>query len=116
MKRALLIFAVILLPLFSYAGDNKKSSDWKELQSIILPQNTQVYEGVNSKGNPKYWIMLTEIQVSISKTNVEHLISGDSNVELVKWFNPETGKYKYTTRKQKTPKKEIPNIDLTLLR
>ena len=107
MKRALLILAVILLPLVSYAGDNKKSSDWKELQSIILPQNTQVYEGVNSKGN---------IQVSISKTNVEHLVSGDSNVELVKWFNPETGKYKYTTRKQKTVKKEVPNIDLTLLR
>lgn len=111
MKRILIIFAVMLIAFNAYAGG--KQSPWKELQSVVISPSTKIYEGVNSKGNPKYWIMLTDIEVSISQTNIDHLISGDANIELVKWFNPETGKYKYTTRKQKTPKKEVPNIDLT---
>lgn len=113
MKRTLLIFAAMLITFSAFAGG--KQTDWKEIQSVVLSPSTQIYEGVNSKGNPKYWIMLTDIKVSISQANVEHLAKNDCKVELVKWFNSETGKYKYTTRKQKTPKKEIPNIDLNMI-
>lgn len=88
----------------------------KEVQSVVIPQSTLVYEGVTKSGNPKYWIEVQGIKVSISKSNADKLKMGEK-ILLVKWVD-ENGKYSYSTRCKvrggaKTP---TPNIDLSTIK
>jgi len=90
-----------------------KQSDWRVIDSVIIPSNVTVYKGETKSGNAKYWILIQDIQVSISESNAAKLQSGEAQIELVKWVNVNTRKYKYTTRKVKTVKPDTPNIDLS---
>lgn len=82
----------------------------KEVQSVAIPQSTLVYEGVTKSGNPKYWIEVSGVKVSISKSNAEKLKRGEK-VLLVKWVD-ENGKYSYSTRYGGS-KTSTPNLDLS---
>jgi hypothetical protein len=85
----------------------------KEVQSVVIPQSTIVYEGVTRNGNPKYWIEVSGVRVSISKSNAEKLKSGEK-ILLVKWVD-ENGKYSYSTRYGGS-KHSTPNLDLSTVR
>jgi hypothetical protein len=88
----------------------------KEVQSVAIPQSTMVYEGVTKSGNPKYWIEVSGVKVSISKSNAEKLKRGEK-VLLVKWVD-ENGKYSYSTRceTRSGAKPSTPNLDLSTVR
>lgn len=96
-----------------------KDSPWKEIQTVILPQSVTIYEGVTRSGNAKYWIEIENIKVSVAPTNVSKFQRGEVKLELVKWQNIETKKFKYSTRQVKSSgsstRKEEKNIDLTSL-
>lgn len=106
-KFIIALFMGILLSTFLVEAKPKK-----EVQSVAIPQSTMVYEGVTKGGNPKYWIEVSGVKVSISKSNAEKLKKGEK-ILLVKWVD-ENGKYSYSTRYggSKTP---TPNIDLSTI-
>ena len=87
----------------------------KEVQSAVLPSTTVVYEGVTKNGNPKYWVEIQGVKVSISKSNADKLQKGEE-ILIIKWVD-ENGKYSYSTRCKDRKKGKItsPNIDLSTL-
>lgn len=90
-----------------------KDSDWRVIDAVVIPSTVTIHQGQTKNGNAKYWILIQDVQVSISESNVAKLQSGEAQIELVKWVNVNTRKYKYTTRKVKTVKPDTPNIDLS---
>ena len=105
----------LILGLMSVVGlSAPKNSPWKEIQTVIIPQNTEIHEGVTRNGNPKFWIEIEDVQVVVSPSNVSKFQKGEVKLELVKWENTENGKFKYSTRQVKgsSAKKESKNIDL----
>ena len=94
---------------------NPKNSPWREVQVVEIPQSVQIHTGVTKNGNPKAWIELPEIgNVSVSPTNAEKFKAGTVKLELVKWYNDTTKKYRYSTRQVKSSStSEKQNIDLS---
>lgn len=81
----------------------QKNSPWREVQTVEVPQSVQIHTGVTKNGNPKAWIELPEIgNVSVSPTNAEKFKAGTVKLELVKWYNDTTKKYRYSTRQVKS--------------
>ena len=93
-----------------------KNSPWKEIQSVEIPAGTTINHGTTRSGNPKAWIVIEGINVSVSPKSAEKFEAGEVKLELVKWQNTETKAYKYSTRQVKDSKvsssKENKNIDL----
>lgn len=109
------IIIALILGLMSVVGlSAPKNSPWKEIQTVVIPQTTEIHEGVTRNGNNKYWIEVEGIKVSVSPSNVSKFQKGEVKLELVKWENTENGKFKYSTRQVKgsSAKKESKNIDL----
>ena len=105
----------LIVGLMSVVGlSARENSPWKEIQTVLIPQTVEIYEGVTRSGNNKYWIEVEGIKVSIAPTNVSKFQKGEVKLELVKWQNTETKAYKYSTRQVKgsSSKKESKNIDL----
>ena len=95
---------------------SKKQSDWKEVQKVELPSSVQIHEGITKSGNPKYWVIVEGVNVTISAGNVAKFKTGEVKLELVKWQNSKTGAFKYSTRQVKgSHKSESKNIDLSKL-
>lgn len=120
MKRFILVVLAIVLGAVAMQGQtttqSKKQSDWKEVQKVELPSSVQIHEGVTKSGNPKYWIVVEDVNVTISAGNVAKFKTGEVKLELVKWQNSKTGAYKYSTRQVKgSHKSESKNIDLSKL-
>lgn len=109
------IIIALILGLMSVVGlSAPKNSPWKEIQTVVIPQNTEIHEGVTRNGNPKFWIEIEDVQVAVSPSNADKFQKGEVKLELVKWENTENGKFKYSTRQVKgsSTKKESKNIDL----
>lgn len=106
MKKFILFSIMMLLSisLFSQTGE------WKEVQVVEIPQGTPVYYSVTESGNIKYCIKLQDMTIPVSKTNAQKFVDGQIRLELVKWYNPITKKFKYTTRKISNSER---NVDLS---
>jgi len=106
------IIITLILILSCFLVEAKR----KEIQSATLPQTTIVYEGITKNGNPKYWIEVQGVKVSISKSNADKLRKGEE-ILIIKWVD-ENGKYSYSTRckGQKRGKIITPNIDLSSIK
>ena len=105
-----IIATLVAILLSSFLVEAKPK---REVQSVAIPQSTMVYEGVTKSGNPKFWISVSGVKVSISKSNAEKLKRGEK-VLLVKWVD-ENGKYSYSTRceTRSGSKNLTPNLDLS---
>ena len=97
MKKLIFLFLFCLFPIIAFC----KSTEWIETQSIIVPDGTPLHYYYTEKGNIKYVISIKDIEVSVSKANAEKYLNGLCKLEIVKWYNKNTGKYKYTTRQYK---------------
>ena len=102
-----IVATLVALLLSSFLVEAKPK---REVQSVAIPQSTMVYEGVTKSGNPKFWIEVSGVKVSISKSNAEKIKRGEK-VLLVKWVD-ENGKYSYSTRYGGS-KTSTPNLDLS---
>lgn len=93
----------------------RENSPWREVQVAELPQNTTIYEGMTRTGNPKYWIKIEGVKISVAPTNAAKFKEGQVRLEVVKWYNDNTKAYKYSTRQVKgtSTKKESKNINLS---
>lgn len=110
-KHYLIIFLAWVLSficVFSNAQtpeSTPKKSEWIENATIDIPYNIEINKGVTKSGNPKYSIDIEDITVYVSPSNYEKFIKKEVVLVLVEWYNPTTGKYKYTTRQK--PKSEV---------
>jgi hypothetical protein len=98
---------VIILTILIWTGmfiavtcdaQEKKASEWKEINSTEIPYNIEIHTGFTRNNNPKYWIEIQGIKVTISENNYNKFINKEVKLVLVEWYNPTTDKYKYTTR------------------
>lgn len=117
-KHYLIIFLAWVLSficVFSNAQtpeSTQKKSEWIENATIDIPYNIEINKGVTKSGNPKYSIDIEDITVYVSPSNYEKFIKKEVVLVLVEWYNPTTGKYKYTTRqKAKTQLVKKLNLD-----
>lgn len=113
--KKIIIITVALLSVFGATAQTSKESPWKEIQTIEIPAGQNIYAGVTSKGNPKYWFTFGELDVTVSESNAAKYKAGEVTLLLVKWQHKETLKFRYTTRQKKAEKKSTPNVDLTNL-
>lgn len=100
--KALLVGAIALLSINAYGQSDSKKSDWQEVQTVVLPSDVTIHEGVTRTGNPKYWIEVEDINVPVSAGSAVKFKAHQVKLELVKWYNESTGKYKYSTRQVKS--------------
>ena len=115
MKR--FIFALIVglcAVCVASAQENKKQSDWEEVQTVVIPAGQTINEGVTKNGNSKYWFEFAEIgNVSVSPSSAEKYKEGSVSLVLVKWHNKVTDKYRYSVRQNGGSRgKEVKNVDL----
>jgi len=95
-------------------ANNDGKSDWAEVQSIVIPFDTPVYEGVTRSGNPKYYFTFKNIgDVAVSESSAKKFKEKSTKIELVKWYSASKDTYRYSTRQVKKKKGKIPNINLT---
>ena len=96
--------------------NNKKESKWVEIQSVEIPAGTPIQEGLTRTGNPKYWIEIGELKVSVSPGSAEKFKKGQTKLVLVKWQSKEDpGEFKYSIRQKKGAKAKTPDMDITKL-
>lgn len=85
-------------------------SDWKEVQSVRIPKGTvSLYKTITDNGKTHYTLNLSGYGIPVSENNARKYLSGVIDLEVVKWYNKTTNKYKYTTRQYKPSEA---NIDL----
>lgn len=114
MKKLAIALIVGLMSVMGLSA--RENSPWKEIQCVEIPAGTTINHGTTRSGNPKAWIVIEGINVSVSPKSAEKFEAGEVRLELVKWQNTETKKFKYSTRQVKSSKvsssKEDKNIDL----
>lgn len=88
------------IPSASAQTPESKKSEWVEQTTVEIPYDVEINVGVTKNGNPKYWIDIEDINVAVSPGNYEKFIKKEIVLVLVEWYNPTTGKYKYTTRQK----------------
>ena len=113
MKKFVVMLVVGLISIVGLCAP--KNSPWREIQTVEIPSSVEVHFGTTKSGNTKAWIELEEIgNVSVSPKSAEKFKAGKVKLELVKWYNDITKKYRYSTRQIKgsASHKEDKNIDL----
>lgn len=103
MKKIIFLILLSLLPLTTFC----KSSEWVEVQSVVVPKGTPLYHYYTKDNNIKYVIVIGDINVPVSTKNAEGYLSGIYRLEVVKWYSQITKKYKYTTRQYKPTQSDI---------
>lgn len=103
MKKIIFLILLSLLPLTTFC----KSSEWIEVQSVVVPEGTPLYHYYTKDNNIKYVIVIGDINVPVSTKNAEGYLSGIYRLEVVKWYSQVTKKYKYTTRQYKPSQADI---------
>lgn len=104
MKKFILILTLCLISFSALS----KSAEWVELQAVTIPPTTVLNYTYKTDGGVRYFILVSGMSVTVSKNNAKKFLRGECRLELVKWYNKVTGKYKYTVREYK----ENRNIDL----
>lgn len=100
MKKLILIFLLALIPLCA------KASGWIEVQTVIIPPTTALNYTFKDDGSVRYFLHVEGMSINVPKSSAEKYLRKECKLELVKWYNRLTGKYKYTIREYKG------NIDL----
>lgn len=114
MKKFILALIVGLMGVVGLCAP--KNSPWREIQVVEIPAGTTINYGTTRGGNPKAWIVIDgNTNVSVSPKSAEKFEAGEVKLELVKWYNDTTKKYRYSTRQVKSDDsttKADKNIDL----
>lgn len=97
MKRLILFVILVAIPLILFA----RVSDWVEVQVVKVPKGTVLYTTRTDTGKIKYTLRIMGLGIPVSASNAEKYLAGDIDLEVVKWYNKNTGKYRYTTRQHK---------------
>lgn len=116
MKR--FIVAILCGALLALNLSAKGNSNWVVEQTTIIPQSVTINEGTTRNGNPKCWIVVEGMNVSVSPSNASKFRAGEVQLELVKWRNSENNKVRYSTRQvggKKSSSSSTKDLDLKSL-
>lgn len=94
MKKIFIILFLAVITFQLFAGN----SNWKVVQIREVPAGTPIYYTTTESGNIKYTITVDGLGITVSKSNAIKFTNGEIGLEVVKWYNIETHKIKYTTR------------------
>lgn len=102
---AMAILGVVLAIVWYFSiptasAQTTTKSEWIEQTTVEIPYTVEINVGTTKSGNPKYWIDIEDISVPVSEGNYKKFINKEVVLVLVEWYNPTTGKYKYTTRQK----------------
>ena len=103
MKKILLTIFLALIPILAFA-------EWREMQSVEIPYDTPIYYEATDSGKIRCYFIIAGMQVPVTENNAYKFKRGEVHLELVKWYDDKTCKFKYTTRR-----KSNKNIDLQTL-
>lgn len=112
MKR--FIVAILCGALLALNLSAKGNTNWVVEQTVVLPSTITINEGLTKNGNPKCWIVIENMKVSVSPSNAAKFKAGEIQIELVKWRNSETNKIKYSTRQAGGRKSSSSTKDIDL--
>lgn len=96
MKKTLLVIVFALICFLASAQTPKKVvTD----SLTFMPDQVQIFEGVTSSGNPKWWIELPAEGGKVKKVTLSesHVTSGRL-LALIERRDPTTGKYSYSVK------------------
>jgi hypothetical protein len=96
MKKTLLAIVFALICFLTSAQTPKKVvTD----SLTFMPDQVQIYEGVTSSGNPKWWIEIPTEPGKVRKVSLtqSHVTSGRL-LALIERQDPATGKYSYSVK------------------
>lgn len=96
MKKIFLTIAVAVALCFSTSAQSKKVvTD----SLTFMPNQVQIFEGVTTSGNPKWWLELPSEDGKVRKVslNQSHVTSGRL-LALIERRDPETGRYYYSVK------------------
>jgi hypothetical protein len=98
MKKTLLAIAFALICVLTSAQTQKTTKVVTD-SLTFMPDQVQIYEGVTSSGNPKWWIELPAENGKVRKVSLSqsHVTSGRL-LALIERQDPETGKYSYSVK------------------
>lgn len=99
MKKFILLLIVGLISSVGLFA--RENSPWKEIQCVEIPAGTIINHGTTRSGNPKAWVVIDGMNVAVSPKSAEKFEAGQIKLELVKWQNSETKKFRYSTRQVK---------------
>lgn len=96
MKRTLLAIALAFaFGLSASAQTTKVVTD----SVTFMPAKVQIFKGVTSGGNPKYWIELAGVDGKIQKVSMtESHVKSDRLLALIERRDTTTGKYSYSIK------------------
>jgi hypothetical protein len=109
-----LVFALVCMLTSAQTKTAKVVTD----SLTFMPNQVQIFEGVTSSGNPKWWIELPAEGGKVRKVSLSqsHVTSGRL-LALIERRDPETGKFSYSV-KFAEPKRNVQTsgkADLTSL-
>lgn len=96
----LLVLSMAIIFGLDAVAQEKSKSEWVENATVEIPYSVEINVGTTKNGNPKYWIDIEDKSISVSEGNYKKFINKEIVLVLVEWYNPTTGKYKYTTRQK----------------
>jgi hypothetical protein len=98
MKKTLLVI-VFALVAYVCGAQTQKTTKVVTDSLTFMPDQVQIFEGVTSSGNPKWWIELPADGGKVRKVNLSqsHVTSGRL-LALIERQDPETGKYSYSVK------------------
>ena len=95
MKKTFIALALALsMSLSALAQTTKVVTD----SVTFTPESVKIYEGVTSKGNPKYWIELPTESGTRKVTLTESHATSGRLLALIERKDTETGKYSYSVK------------------
>jgi hypothetical protein len=107
----ILMFTLFYFCLPEANAQTPQKSEWVEQTTVEIPYSVEINKGTTKNGNPKYWIDIENMSIAVSAGNYEKFIKKEIVLVLVEWYNPTTGKYKYTTR-QKAKSNVVKKLNL----
>lgn len=107
----IIIFGINILFVDCCHAQTTKDSKWIEKATIEVPYDVEIIKGTTKNGNPKYIIDIEDINIYVSPSNYEKFMKKEIVLLIVEWYNPETGKYRYTTR-QKSKSNLVKKLNL----
>lgn len=94
MKKIFLTIALALICFLTSAQTKKVVTD----SVTFMPQSVQIFEGVTSAGNPKWWIELPMESGKVKKVSLtESHVKSDRLLALIE-RRDENGKYTYSVK------------------
>lgn len=104
MKRFSIIILLTLISFLTFA--QKEKSIWEVTNIVELTTEQTIHEKTTKNGNTKYYLLIENVEITVSETNAKKYKNKEINLVIVEWKDQHNN-YRYTTRQKKQQKQNI---------